>query len=152
MQVTARTFGIPSSVILLTNSAPTPLALGAVHGVGNMLSSLSRAVGPAIGGVIFGWGMDHGIVGTVWWTYLSIISIMGLVWSWTLTEGEHPAAKPAPSPPADAEFELKEQYSPLVRVKEEEDVDSGIGSGSESGDNDNDRSGKEKGRAGVIDR
>lgn len=93
LQVTARTFGIPSSVILLTNSAPTPLALGAVHGVGNMLSSLSRTVGPALGGVIFGWGLDSGVVGTVWWGYLFVISVSGLAWSWTLKEGERPTER-----------------------------------------------------------
>ncbi|PMD28901.1 MFS general substrate transporter [Hyaloscypha variabilis F] len=90
LQVTARTFGIPSSVILLTNSAPTPLALGAVHGVGNMISSLARAVGPLIGGVIFGFGHDIGVVGTVWWGYLMVISVLGLAWSWMLKEGERP--------------------------------------------------------------
>jgi predicted MFS family arabinose efflux permease len=90
LQVTARTFGIPSSVILLTNSAPTPLALGAVHGVGNMVSSLARAVGPLIGGVIFGFGHDIGVVGTVWWGYLMVIAIIGLAWSWMLKEGERP--------------------------------------------------------------
>jgi MFS family permease len=93
LQVTARTFGIPSSVILLTNSAPTPLALGAVHGVGNMVSSLARAVGPLIGGVIFGFGHDIGVVGTVWWGYLMVISVLGLGWSWMLKEGERPREK-----------------------------------------------------------
>ncbi|PBP23158.1 major facilitator superfamily transporter [Diplocarpon rosae] len=90
MQVTARTFAMPSSVILLTNSAPSPLALGAVHGVGNMLSSLSRAVGPALGGVIFGWGVDKDVVGLVWWSYLFTVSAAGLAWSWMLKEGERP--------------------------------------------------------------
>ncbi|KAI9047333.1 hypothetical protein LZ554_008780 [Drepanopeziza brunnea f. sp. 'monogermtubi'] len=94
LQVTARTFGIPSSVILLTNSAPSPLALGAVHGVGNMLSSLSRALGPALGGVIFGWGMEQGVVGVVWWSYLLVVSAAGLAWSWMLQEGERPTMRP----------------------------------------------------------
>ncbi|KUJ06684.1 MFS general substrate transporter, partial [Mollisia scopiformis] len=93
LQVTARTFGIPSTVILLTNSAPSPLALGAVHGVGNMLSSLARAVGPALGGVIFGWGVEDGAVGLVWWGYLTVISLVGLGWSWMLREGERPVEK-----------------------------------------------------------
>ncbi len=93
LQVTARTFGIPSSVILLTNSAPTPLALGAVHGVGNMLSSLSRTIGPLLGGLIFGWGLDSGVVGTVWWSYLTVISLGGLAWSWTLKEAERPTER-----------------------------------------------------------
>ncbi|KAK2623993.1 hypothetical protein QTJ16_006627 [Diplocarpon rosae] len=94
MQVTARTFAMPSSVILLTNSAPSPLALGAVHGVGNMLSSLSRAVGPALGGVIFGWGVDKDVVGLVWWSYLFTVSAAGLAWSWMLKEGERPNMMP----------------------------------------------------------
>ncbi|PBP21277.1 major facilitator superfamily transporter [Diplocarpon rosae] len=93
IQVTARTFGIPSSVILLTNSAPSPLALGAIHGFGNMLSSLSRAVGPALGGVIFGWGVDKGVVGLVCWSYLFTVSAAGLAWSWVLKEGERPTMK-----------------------------------------------------------
>ena len=55
-----------------------------------MLSSLSRALGPALGGVIFGWGMDKGVVGIVWWSYLLIVSVGGLAWSWMLKEGERP--------------------------------------------------------------
>jgi predicted MFS family arabinose efflux permease len=93
LQVTARTFAIPSSVILLTNSAPTPLALGAVHGVGNMLSSLCRAIGPALGGVILAWGITQGAVGTVWWGYLTLVGLVGIAWSWTLKEGERPTTK-----------------------------------------------------------
>ena len=93
LQVTARTFAIPSSVILLTNSAPTPLALGAVHGVGNMLSSLCRAIGPALGGVVLAWGMSQGVVGIVWWFYLTLVGLAGLAWSWTLKEGERPTMK-----------------------------------------------------------
>lgn len=95
LQVTARTFGIPSSVILLTNASPDPGSLAAVHGVGNMFSSLCRAVGPALGGVIFGWGVERGVVGVVWWAYLLVIAVVGLGWSWALEEGEHPAARAA---------------------------------------------------------
>ena len=55
-----------------------------------MLSSLSRALGPALGGLIFGWGIDKGVVGVVWWSYLLLVSVAGLAWSWTLREGERP--------------------------------------------------------------
>lgn len=88
LQVGARTFAIPSSVILLTNSAPTPRALSTIHGAGNMLSSLSRAVGPALGGVVYAWGVEREIVGVVWWSYLTVIAVLGLCWSWSLKEGE----------------------------------------------------------------
>ncbi|KUI59071.1 hypothetical protein VP1G_06335 [Cytospora mali] len=49
-QITARTMAIPSTVILLTEAAPARSVLGTVHGAGNMLASLARAVGPAVGG------------------------------------------------------------------------------------------------------
>lgn len=88
LQVTARTFAIPSSVILLTNSAPNPRALGTIHGAGNMLSSLSRAAGPALGGLVYAWGVEQEIIGVVWWTYLTVIAGVGLAWSWALKEGE----------------------------------------------------------------
>jgi MFS family permease len=88
LQVGARTFAIPSSVILLTNSAPTPRALSTIHGAGNMLSSLSRAVGPALGGVVFAWGVERETIGVMWWGYLTVIAVLGLGWSWSLKEGE----------------------------------------------------------------
>ncbi|KAI9861613.1 MAG: hypothetical protein M1813_005223 [Trichoglossum hirsutum] len=87
LQVMSRTFAIPSSVILLTNIAPSPSTLGTIHGAGNMLASLSRAVGPAVGGWVFGWGMDRGVVGVVWWTYLALIAGLAAAWSWQLKEG-----------------------------------------------------------------
>jgi predicted MFS family arabinose efflux permease len=88
LQVGARTFAIPSSVILLTNSAPTPRALSTIHGAGNMLSSLSRAVGPALGGVVYALGVEMETIGVVWWGYLTVIAVIGLGWSWSLKEGE----------------------------------------------------------------
>jgi len=88
LQVGARTFAIPSTVILLTNSASTPRALSTIHGAGNMLSSLSRAVGPAVGGVVYAWGVEREIIGVVWWGYLTVIAVLGLGWSWSLKDGE----------------------------------------------------------------
>ncbi|MCJ1439235.1 hypothetical protein MMC27_008627 [Xylographa pallens] len=90
IQVTARTFAIPSSVILLTNVAPSKKDLGTVHGAGNMASSLSRAVGPAVAGWVFGIGLDHGTVGLVWWTYLAIVAFVGYWQSGNLKGDEGP--------------------------------------------------------------
>ncbi|MCJ1479540.1 hypothetical protein MMC13_008226 [Lambiella insularis] len=86
LQVTARTFAIPSSVILLTNVAPSRRHLGTIHGAGNMVSSLSRTVGPALAGWVLGWGMDRGCVGVVWWAYLALIAGAGFLWSRKLKE------------------------------------------------------------------
>ncbi|KAF3903750.1 hypothetical protein ABW21_db0209722 [Orbilia brochopaga] len=90
LQVMARTLAIPSSVILLTNAAPSPKMLGTLHGIGNMLSSLARAVGPALGGWVSAKGMEIGMVGCVWWTYLTGIAIVGLAVSWKMEEGKSP--------------------------------------------------------------
>ena len=40
-QAMARTIAIPRTAILLTNAAPAKNVLGAVHGAGNMFSSLA---------------------------------------------------------------------------------------------------------------
>ncbi|KAJ6258838.1 Major facilitator superfamily multidrug transporter [Drechslerella dactyloides] len=90
LQVMARTLAIPSSVILLTNAAPSPKILGTLHGIGNMLSSFARAVGPALGGWVSAKGMEMGMVGCVWWTYLTGIAIIGLFVSWKMEEGKSP--------------------------------------------------------------
>ncbi|RDL41651.1 MFS general substrate transporter [Venustampulla echinocandica] len=86
-QVMARTIAIPSTVILLTNSAPSKTVLGTVHGAGNMLSSLARAVGSAAGGWVFAWGMERGMVGAVWWCYLLFVAVIALAWSYTMRDG-----------------------------------------------------------------
>lgn len=89
-QIMARTLAIPSTVILLTDSAPSKSALGTVHGIGNMLASLARAIGPAVGGWVFAWGMDRDVVGAVLWFYLTIVAISALAWSYTMKKSEDP--------------------------------------------------------------
>jgi len=83
-QIMARTMAIPSTVILLTQAAPAKSVLGTVHGGGNMLASLARAIGPAVGGAVFAWGIHTGIVGAVWWLYLVFVSVLALAWSFTM--------------------------------------------------------------------
>lgn len=83
-QISARTMAIPSTVILLTEAAPAKNVLGTVHGAGNMLASLARAVGPAVGGVVFAWGVENGVVGAVWWMYLVVVALVALVWTFAL--------------------------------------------------------------------
>ncbi|KAI1204326.1 MFS general substrate transporter [Annulohypoxylon truncatum] len=86
-QIMARTMAIPSTVILLTEAAPSKTVLGTVHGAGNMLASLARTVGPAVGGYVFALGVQEGIIGLVWWLYLVAIALCALGWSY-LMEGD----------------------------------------------------------------
>ncbi|KAI1758813.1 MFS general substrate transporter [Hypoxylon sp. FL1150] len=87
VQITARTMAIPSTVILLTEAAPARTVLGTVHGAGNMLASLARAAGPALGGYVFALGVEEGVVGLVWWLYLVVIAICALAWSYMIEGG-----------------------------------------------------------------
>jgi MFS family permease len=92
VQVMARTIAIPSTVILLTNAAPAKNVLGTIHGAGNMLSCLARAVGTAAGGWVFAWGMENDVVGAVWWFYLTVIAVIALACSYAMKVGDGPAA------------------------------------------------------------
>ncbi|KAF8245398.1 MFS general substrate transporter, partial [Wilcoxina mikolae CBS 423.85] len=59
-QVSARTFALPGSVILLTNSVEEEGILGTIHGLGSSLASASRAVGPVVGALGFALGLEGG--------------------------------------------------------------------------------------------
>ena len=52
IQVLARTFALPATIILVNNCSPHPSVLGTIHGIAQSLSSASRTVGPVLGG----WG------------------------------------------------------------------------------------------------
>ncbi|ORY61487.1 major facilitator superfamily domain-containing protein [Pseudomassariella vexata] len=86
-QIMARTMAIPSTVILLTEAAPERSVLGTIHGAGNMLASLARAIGPAIGGYVFALGVEEGVVGLVWWLYLAsvaVVAVVALAWPYLM--------------------------------------------------------------------
>lgn len=90
-QIMARTMAIPSTVILLTESVPHKTVLGTVHGAGNMLASLARAAGPAVGGYVFALGVEEGVIGLVWWLYLAVIALAALAWSYFMDVDQPPA-------------------------------------------------------------
>ena len=48
LQVSARTFALPASIILVNNASPHPSVLGTIHGVGQSVSSAMRTLGPEI--------------------------------------------------------------------------------------------------------
>lgn len=65
-------------MILLTNSAPSSLVLGRIHGLAVSQASLSKAIGPAVAGVLFGMGLKAGAVGIAWWA-LAGVSVVGAI-------------------------------------------------------------------------
>lgn len=86
LQVLGRTFALPAQTILVNNCTPHPSVLGTVHGVGQSVSSFARTVGPVVGGVLYGLGLEKGVVGGVWWG-LSGVAVGGFVASFFVREG-----------------------------------------------------------------
>jgi MFS family permease len=78
-------FAFPCVMILLTNSASSLRVLGTLNGFATSLSALGRAFGPAVSGILFTWGVDHGYVIIPWWT-LAVISALGAIPVWQIKE------------------------------------------------------------------
>ncbi|ETN38897.1 uncharacterized protein HMPREF1541_06939 [Cyphellophora europaea CBS 101466] len=87
LQVLSRTFALPSTVILVNNSAPGPRALGTIHGFAQSVSSGARTAGPVLGGWALGWGLRGNCVGGVWW---GMAGVAGVNWAllWWIWEGD----------------------------------------------------------------
>lgn len=67
VQVIARTFATPAAAILINNCSPHPSVLGTIHGMGTSASSAARTIGPALGGYVYGVGLDKGVIGATFW-------------------------------------------------------------------------------------
>lgn len=87
IQVLGRTFALPAQTILVNNCSPHPSVLGTVHGLGQSVSSGARTIGPMIGGLVYGIGLNAGFVGLVWWC-LSSIAVCGCLASLLVREGD----------------------------------------------------------------
>ncbi|KAF1365107.1 MFS general substrate transporter, partial [Lizonia empirigonia] len=86
LQVSARTFALPASIILVNNASPHPSVLGTIHGVGQSVSSAMRTLGPVAGGYWFGLGLEKGIAGLGWWA-IAGISALGCIASLWVRNG-----------------------------------------------------------------
>lgn len=104
IQVTGRTFALPANIILVNNCTPHPSVLGTIHGIGQSISSAARTIGPLVGGVLFGLGLSHGIVGAVWWG-LSGLAILNCIASNFVRDGDGHEIKLEGDDEAEAEFQ-----------------------------------------------
>ncbi|KAF9890322.1 hypothetical protein FE257_005988 [Aspergillus nanangensis] len=86
LQVTARTFTLPTSIILLNNCSPHPSVLGTIHGIGQSVSSAFRTIGPIFSGSWYGYGLEMGTVGFAWWL-IALVSVFGCVAAIFVYEG-----------------------------------------------------------------
>ena len=75
VQTIGRTFATPASTILINNCSPHPSVLGTIHGIGQSASSGARTIGPALGGWLYGLGLEKGCVGAVFWALAGIATL-----------------------------------------------------------------------------
>ena len=86
LQVAARTFALPASILLLNNSSPHPSVLATVHGLGSSTSAAFRTIGPMVAGHWFADGIRSGMVGWAWWM-VALVAFAGFVASWWVKNG-----------------------------------------------------------------
>ncbi|KAL1896861.1 hypothetical protein Sste5346_004495 [Sporothrix stenoceras] len=97
----------PCVTIILTNSAPSVKVLGTLNGYATLVSGMGRAVGPAMTGAAFSWGVQKGYIITGWF-FLAIMAFFGAVSTFFLQEGD---GIEVPTEVAGGEEELEEdQY------------------------------------------
>lgn len=86
LQVAARTFALPASIILVNNSSPHPSVLATIHGLGQADSATFRTLGPMLSGMWYGTWLERGVIGMSWW-YVALISAFGCVASFKVRNG-----------------------------------------------------------------
>lgn len=111
-------FAFPCSIILLTNSAVSLRVLGTLNGVAVSISAVGRAVGPALGGAAFTWGLERGYVITPWWL-LGSIAALGAIPIWYLEEMEGFNKTASDSDSESSESDDEEQEALLNTIEEE---------------------------------
>jgi hypothetical protein len=123
--------GFPCMTIMLTNSATSLRILGTLNGFATAFSGIGRAVGPAVTGAAFSWGVSIGYVIPSWWL-LALIAAVGAIPSWFIVDGDGPTAGLASSSSSDdgedgEEDEDEEprilQDSAVVFESDDEDLD-----------------------------
>ncbi|SLM37372.1 Major facilitator superfamily domain, general substrate transporter [Lasallia pustulata] len=105
-KITAQVLAYPSNAILLTNSAPSMMVLGAINGVAASTASLCRAFGPTVSGIIHSWGLKMGYTGLAWWAG-GFVCLLGAIESLWMREVEGRMDVPGPS---DEEATFTEPY------------------------------------------
>ena len=98
LQVAARTFALPATIILINNSSPHPSVLGTIHGVGQATSATFRTLGPMLAGYWFGVWIERGVVGMAWWITAMVASIGCVASFWVRNGSGHEIFLPGEEP------------------------------------------------------
>lgn len=60
-----------------------------MHGIGQSLSSAGRTIGPSLGGMLYGLGLRHGVVGAVFWGLSGLACINCVASNWVRESDGH---------------------------------------------------------------
>lgn len=88
---TYATMAYPNNAILLANAAPNKRVLGTINGIAASTTSLCRALGPTLSGILYAVGLQTGYSGLAWWVS-GLITFVGAYLSSQITEGDPQAA------------------------------------------------------------
>ena len=109
VQVVARTFVLPATMILINNCSPHPSVLGTIHGIAQSVGSGARTTGPAVAGYLFGVGLNVGVVGLAWWALAAVASFGVLTSTWVREGSGHEIKLEE-----DEEEEQEQQAAPMT--------------------------------------
>ncbi|KAH8591069.1 major facilitator superfamily domain-containing protein, partial [Bisporella sp. PMI_857] len=84
--VIGRTGVIPATTLLINDCTPHPSVRGTIHTAGTVIGNLARSFFPIIAFVIFGKGLQIGVVGLGFWC-LASLGGLACVASWWVIEG-----------------------------------------------------------------
>ena len=98
LQVAARTFALPATIILINNSSPHPSVLGTIHGIGQATSATFRTLGPMLAGYWFGVWIERGVAGMAWWITAMVASIGCVASFWVRNGSGHEIFLPGEEP------------------------------------------------------
>ena len=98
LQVAARTFALPATIILINNSSPHPSVLATIHGIGQATSATFRTLGPMLAGYWFGVWTDAGVIGMAWWITGSVAAIGCVASFWVRNGSGHEIYLPGEEP------------------------------------------------------
>ncbi|KAL8854734.1 MAG: hypothetical protein Q9221_000516 [Calogaya cf. arnoldii] len=93
-RTTAQALTYPPNNIMLANSAPSMLVLGAINGAAGSTASLCRAFGPTTTGFFYSKGLGIGVSGLGWWV-TGLVCIMGAAESLLMGETKINSSDPA---------------------------------------------------------
>ena len=98
LQVAARTFALPATIILINNSSPHPSVLATIHGIGQATSATFRTIGPMLASYWFGVWTERGIIGMAWWITGTVAAVGCVTSFWVRNGSGHEIFLPGEEP------------------------------------------------------